>query len=239
MRSRQRSVVALLLMIVCFSIFAVDWRAVADTALRPGPARTPEEAEIFEALPRVRRVGPVGGAGLFEVRLDVPPQAVSRAFLTYELAGVPHWTAAVRSINGMPRHGGFATGPSSGMKLQVEEINPRWLRPGVNQIVFYPSGDSEDGEALPYTVRNLRLVLTGEGARSASPRLAVTHPLKGEQEAAGAQLRGFVEPAVRPAGPAELFVNGVHIAGGVDLRDGAFAAFVPRTVGEDEPWEIE
>lgn len=75
------------------------------------------------------------------MRLDVPPEAVSQAFLTYELAGVPHWMAAVRSINGLPRQGGSGAVPSSGMALQVEEINPSWLRPGLNQIVFFPAGE--------------------------------------------------------------------------------------------------
>lgn len=240
---KQKSLAALFLTVVLFSGFAIDWRAVADTALKPGPDRSAEEARIFEAVPRVQRVGTAGRTGLFEVRLDVPPETVSRAFLTYELAGVPHWTAAVRSVNGLPRHGSFeavpSSGPSSGMTLQVEEINPSWLHPGVNQIAFFPAGDPETGDAVPYTVRNLRLVLAGQGVRPPSPRLAVTHPLRGEQGAEGAQVRGFVDPAVQLAGPAELFVNGTHVAGGIDLRDGAFAAFVPRTAVEDEPWEIE
>ncbi len=240
---KQKSVAALLLSLVLLLSFAIDWSAIADTGLKPGPARSDGDSDIFEAVPRFRRVGALAGAGpgtgLFEVRLDVPPEAVSRAFLTYELAGVPHWTAVARSINGLPRHGGFGAVSASGTALQVEEINPSWLRLGLNQIAFFPAGDPEAGHAVPYTVRNLRLVLVERGVRPPAPRLTVTHPLGGEQGTEGAQLRGFVDPAMQPSGPAELFVNGTHMAGGIDLRDGAFAAFVPRTASEDEPWEIE
>jgi hypothetical protein len=235
--------------------------AAAPAAREAPPERTVEEALIAGVLPRVRRIGGTadasraGGAGAFQLQLDAPPDRISRAFLVYELAGVPAWTAAVRSINGLPALGGFGAVSSSGTALQIEEINPRWLRPGANEIVFSPAPGGEtapwntenlrrqdglgvpDG-AIPYTVRNLRLVyLEGEG-RPAAPRLTLSHPLHGENDAAGTVLRGFVEPAGLPTGPAELFVDGSHVAGGIG-QDGAFAVFVPRIAPEGQAWEAE
>src|SRR5262245_47044312 len=59
--------------------------------------RTAEDARFVAALPRVRRIGGAadasrtGGAGVFQLQLAAAPEAISRAFLVYELAGVPHW----------------------------------------------------------------------------------------------------------------------------------------------------
>jgi RHS repeat-associated protein len=222
--------------------------------------RTAEDFRFAVALPRVRRIGGAadasraGGAGAFELELDAAPDSIAHAFLVYELAGVPHWTAAVRSINGLPALGGFAAVASSGTALQIEEINPRWLRQGANQVVFAPAPDGQTAPSgiddlrqeaaiadgvLPYTVRNLRLVyLEGEG-RPAARSLRLSYPLHGESSAEGAELRGFVEPAGLPTGPAELFVDGAHVAGGISPRDGAFAVFVPRSASEGEAWEAE
>ncbi|HEV8579621.1 MAG TPA: hypothetical protein VGX68_11135, partial [Thermoanaerobaculia bacterium] len=268
---------AILLLLSSFS----DWRASAGTvspasraettstaevppAPEAPPARTAEEASIAAALPRVRRIGGAadasraGGAGAFQLQLDISPDAVSRAFLVYELAGVPAWTAAVRSINGLPALGGFGAVASSGTALQIEEINPRWLREGLNQIVFAqaPEGETAAGDidnvrerftagttlpegTLPYTVRNLRLVYLEGEVRPATPRLTLSHPLQGENDSQGAVLRGFVEPAGLPAGPAELFVDGVHVASGIGQPDGAFAVFVPRSAPTGEAWAVE
>ena len=52
-------------------------------------------------------------------------------------------------------------------------------------------------------------------------------------------MRGFVDPAALPAGPAELFVDGGHVPGAVRPADGTFAVFVPRSGAAGEPWEIE
>ena len=102
----------------------------------PSAPSAADPGKVFEAAPRVRRVGAALGdapaaPGAFHFDLGVPVEAVTRAFLTYELAGVPHWTAAARSLNGLPVQGGFGSVPASGMALQVEEVNPRWLRDGI------------------------------------------------------------------------------------------------------------
>ncbi|MFL6289629.1 MAG: SpvB/TcaC N-terminal domain-containing protein, partial [Thermoanaerobaculia bacterium] len=121
------------------------------------------------ALPEVELWGSGAGSrvvqasevqpGVFRLRMEADPGAFPRAYLSYELAGVAHWTGAVRSINGLPAQGGFAPAPGAG--LQTEEINPRWLRRGVNEVRFFPT------EEAPYTVRNLRLVLVEEDGRPA------------------------------------------------------------------------
>src|SRR5438445_308684 len=45
-------------------------------------------------------IAPSRGPGVFTVALNREPNAFDRAFIVYELAGLPHFTAAVRSING-------------------------------------------------------------------------------------------------------------------------------------------
>jgi len=212
-----------------------------------------EGARIVEALPAVRRIEAVAtpGAGSFQLVLEASPDAISRAFLVYELAGVPHWTAAVRSINGLPALGGFGAVPSSGTELQTEEINPRWLHVGLNQILFSPApagetapsrltniAEAQPDAAVPYTVRNLRLVYL-DGSAQPSPNLQLTHPQHGENDEEGTVLRGFVDPAGLPTGPAELFVDQDYIPHGINQADGSFSVFVPRTAPEGESWEAE
>lgn len=358
-----------------------EWQPSAPGAVLPevelwGGSEKASEDLVAEAAPQVREIK-AGAEGVFRFRLEPPPGTFARAFLTYELEGLPHWSAAVRSINGFPSRGGFGVATAEGA-LQVEEINPRWLRRGVNEIRFLPASAGglppSGAESLekrsrgagrvgvPYTVRNLRLVLVEDGGRPLvtdpasatpgpagaaarlvdghpatwwdgrgeaalvlpfrraaqpfaleietagrpdgllevelvrrdggavpareavnlgalnagrhtlslsdglpagvalrlswsrgggdgqiveadvlaspagprrlAPRLVLAHPLKGEQGEAGAYLGGFVEPA-----PAELFVNGVPVAGGVGAEDGAFGVFVPRP-GEAEGWDV-
>jgi hypothetical protein len=236
-----------LIAILLLSSF-VSWRASAA-----------ENARTVDALPGVRRIGFANapGARMFQLALDASPETIARAFLVYELAGVPHWTATVRSINGLPAEGGFGAVASSGTALQMEEINPRWLRKGLNQIVFFPAPGSaaapvglsnlrerdslaaaEPDGTVPYTVRNLRLVYL-DGTAKPAPRLQLSHPLQGENDGTGTVLRGFVDPAGLPTGPAELFVDGVYVPDGIDPADGSFAVFVPRGAAQGEPWEAE
>jgi RHS repeat-associated protein len=98
------------------------------------------------------------GQGAFLVQLDQDPAAFSRAFLTYELDGLSCWTGARRSINGLPPQGGFEPTAAQDRSTQTEEINPRWLARGLNEIRFQ-QGD------LPYAIRNLQIVLVEDGGR--------------------------------------------------------------------------
>jgi RHS repeat-associated protein len=274
---KRNTAAPLLLIAILFLSLVVGWRASADPAppgvkpeelavpaagdepSPPSPGKPAESARTVDALPGVRRIGFANapGARTFQLVLDASPGTIARAFLVYELAGVPHWTATVRSINGLPAEGGFGAVPSSGTALQMEEINPRWLRPGLNQIIFFPAPGSaaapagvsnlrehdslaaaEPDGTVPYTVRNLRLVYLDGTARPA-PRLQLSHPLQGENDETGTVLRGFVDPAGLPTGPAELFVDGVYVPDGIDPADGSFSVFVPRSAAKGEPWEAE
>jgi RHS repeat-associated protein len=215
------------------------------------PSRAADDL-VVPATPAVRRIEPADapGAGAFQFELDIAPAGIARAFIVYELAGVPHWTAVVRSINGLPSMGGFGAVGSSGTALQIEEINPRWLRAGVNQIVFLPAPPAESAPvrvtnlrraeaiaAVSYTVRNLRLVYL-EGPAATTPMLRLSHPGDGNGSGPdGTVVRGFVDPPGLANGPAELFVDEVYLPQGIDQRDGSFAVFVPRTAPEGEPWE--
>jgi len=216
------------------------------------------EQHIADARPAVRRIDAArtAGAGVVQFELQTPPEAISRAYLVYELEGVSHWTATVRAINALPAVASFGAVPSLGTTLQIEEINPRWLRAGLNQISFFPAhrddappsrvtnlhradafaATTAPHSSIPYTVRNLRLVYV-DGSPQPAPRLTLSHPLQGENDAAGAVLRGFVDPAGLPTGPAELFVNEVYLPRGIHPADGSFAVFVPRTASDADPWE--
>jgi RHS repeat-associated protein len=278
MQTKSRAPLIFLVILLVSSM--LGWYAAADPAPRrvkpelaasasdsePSPAlrgnladSSGENARTVEALPGVRRLGAGNGpgTGVFQLVLDASPETISRAFLIYELAGVPHWTATVRSINGLPAEGGFGVVPSSGTTLQIEEINPHWLHQGINQVLFFPApageptasrlsnlrpqdalGTAGPDDLVPYTVRNLRLVYL-DGTARPEPRLRLSHPLHGENDDAGTILRGFVEPASLPTGPAELFVDGIYVPDGIEPADGSFAVFVPRSAPEGRPWEAE
>jgi hypothetical protein len=214
---------------------------------------------VAVAQPDVRRIGAgsLRAAGSFQFVLEAPPETIARAFLLYELTGVPRWTAAVRSINGLPELGGFDAVLSAGSTMQIEEINPRWLREGTNEVRFYPAvmrGGAPPSRVVdlrqrhgglslavpdldvPYTVRNLRLLYL-EGTAS-KPALHLTYPAGGELRDDGTILCGYVDPALLAGGAAELFVNDAYLPHGIDPADGTFAVYVPRTGAAGEAWEV-
>jgi len=222
----------------------------------PAAAVAAANAREVGAEPAMRQIAADNsGTGVFELRLNKAPDSIARAFLVYDLTGVPNWTAAVRSINDLPALGGFAAVATTDTASQVEEINPRWLRAGVNKIVFQAAPSAETApshiasllrrpDALPplqttsYGVGNLRLVYV-EGPPPAQPSLCVSYPSNGEHDSDGTVLRGFVDPSALPGGPAELFVNDAYIPQGISQADGSFAVFVPRPAGAaGDAWEI-
>jgi RHS repeat-associated protein len=97
----------------------------------------------------------LGGSATFHVQLDRDARAFGRAFLIYELEGLPHWSAAVRQINGNSVQGGAGALRGSRGGLQVEEIAPAWLQSGPNQIRFAPADNSDP---IGYHVRHVRIV---------------------------------------------------------------------------------
>ena len=234
--------------------FIVLLSLVAATPLFTAPKRLPDTLVVSaehrgDPIEKIRTVeARQSGASAFQLVLDAPPETIARAFLVYELAGVPHWTAAVRSINGLPARGGFGAVSSAAMEQQIEEINPRWLHAGPNQIVFSPAPAGErvptrvanverrdvftPFATVPYLVSNLRLVYV-EGNAEPTPHLRLTHPLDGEEtNAGGTLLRGYVDPPGLPTGPAELFVNEIYVPRGIQQTDGSFAVFAPRDGSE-------
>jgi RHS repeat-associated protein len=114
-------------------------------------AAAPEGEQIISPA----SVGAPGKSGTFNVRLDADPRVFGRAFLVYELRGLPHFTAAVRAINGHAAAGGFGASPGAAGGLQVEEIAPAWLSRGANAIQFFPFDPSNPAS---YRVSDLRVV---------------------------------------------------------------------------------
>ncbi len=132
------------------------------------PSRLPDA--LFKGLPPgAREFKGTGGAlpisvasvfgggegGTYHVRLGEDPGLFDRVFLVYELAGLSHFTAAMRTINGnspMGRSGATLGAPGG---LQVEEISSRWLRRGENIVQFLPADESDP---VGYQVKNLRIV---------------------------------------------------------------------------------
>lgn len=167
----------------------LDWQPASPGKTLPqvelwSAQRTPRTAageRAAKGLPAAVKVA--GGSPAVLVRLSGDPATAERAFLSYELTGLSHWSQAVRSINGHPFQGFGAQPAAAG--AQVEEIDPRWLRRGINEIRFAPAnaellpetpvGEMAKARALgtevvPYEVRNLRLVLTGDSGRTVAAR---------------------------------------------------------------------
>jgi RHS repeat-associated protein len=93
----------------------------------------------------------------FSVSLPMHPASIERAFLAYDLADLPHFTAAVRSINGGPAIGGFGVSLGAEGGPAVEEISPATLRRGANTIRFDPASPTNP---IGYRVDHVRLVVT-------------------------------------------------------------------------------
>jgi hypothetical protein len=156
-----------------------------------GGADTAETADEASAEPSLRAQAE---ASTFRFRLDRDPASARRAFLVYELDGLPGWPAAIRAVNGLPPQGGFAAQPAGSAGLQIEEINPRWLHRGPNQVRFFPVAREElaetgvtglralahaipeGAEILPYTVRNLRVVLVDDDGHPLATDTAAAAP---------------------------------------------------------------
>jgi RHS repeat-associated protein len=161
----------------------VRFPLAARPAASPASARVlPDDAILVPATPSARRID--GGPAGLSFHLDVDPAAVSRAFLVYELSGLPDWTAAPRSINGRRAQGGFLARAAGRAGFQVEEIQPLWLLRGANEVRFLPVAEEPAapgrvadlhaperlatlavGRALPYEVRGAYLALVLEDGR--------------------------------------------------------------------------
>jgi RHS repeat-associated protein len=133
---------------------ALHEAAIADRLV----TELPENADAATAVPwtasvaRVTAQGPVSAK--FDLTLNREPR-LGRAFLVYELDKKAHWTGVARSINGHVVRGGYRAEAKGLGGVQVEEVNPAWLRQGANTITFQPT-QLEDGRG--YSIRNVRVI---------------------------------------------------------------------------------
>ena len=106
-----------------------------------------DQSRQYQAEPISGVIGPdegtytdTAGDNTFRFDLVYRPEQIKRAYLSYELSGLAHWTSAIRSINEQVAMGGYVIERGQGGQdgLQVEEIAPAWLRQGANQIRFVP-----------------------------------------------------------------------------------------------------
>lgn len=106
-----------------------------------------------------------GAGGAFELEVEADPRSFSRAFLVYDLEGVSHFTGVARSINGLASPPVSSATPAAGKaRLQVEEIDPTWLRRGTNRVAF----ESPQANGAVFGVRSLRVVGVPHGAAYAA-----------------------------------------------------------------------
>jgi RHS repeat-associated protein len=122
-------------------------------------SRVPEGAVEAHADPGTLSVSSLDVAGdgvaSFKVRFDADPRLLGRLFLVYELSGLPHFSGAIRQINGYAVQGGFHSDLGARGGTQVEEIAPEWLFKGDNEIRFLPVSDADP---IGYRVSHVRLV---------------------------------------------------------------------------------
>ena len=120
----------------------------------PSGARELRAREGEQTISPATVSGP-GVGGTFTVDVDGDTAGIDRAFLIYELAGLPHFTATARSINGQRAIGRFGISHGAKGGLQVEEISPASLVNGRNRIQFFPA---DDRRPESYRVSQVRIV---------------------------------------------------------------------------------
>ena len=146
---------------------------------------------------------------LFDVELTRKAVAAPRAWLVYELKGVASADGVSKSINDRSATGGYMSLASEGWTSVREEINPKWLYPGKNCILF----TSPEG-AQAYSVRNVRIETGGTAAETVV--LSYTPVSYGGM----AYVHGFVR-----GGAQEVKVGDTRLA----LNDGEFEGVVAVT----------
>jgi RHS repeat-associated protein len=140
---------------------ALSEAAIADRLV----TELPENATAATAVPwtaSVARVARDGGSvsAKFDLKLNGDP-LLGRAFLVYDVEKKAHWTGVARSINGHVVRGGYRAEAQGLGGVQVEEINPAWLRSGDNVVLFQPTL-REDGRG--YSIHNVRIVSFPRGS---------------------------------------------------------------------------
>lgn len=149
------------------------------------------------------------------------PNQIQKAVLSYEVNGVSGSASVIRAINDEMAQGGLLLQPVSHTNKQVkvsEEINPEWLKTGLNKIKFF----SHQGE-MPddYGIFNVKLTLTTTASDATKkPNLVAYAPQKSLSYKEFAYVRGFVQHAGEEL--SKITVDGQEIANDF----GAFEALV-------------
>jgi len=149
--------------------------------------------------------------GVFSVDVNVDPASVDRAFLVYELSGLPHFTAAARSINGARVLGRFGVSRGAKGGLQVEEISPASLVRGANRIQFFPA---EEKSPESYRVAGVRVVVVPRG----ETRLSDAGARDAGALRDGREATGWRAPAAKPGDVRRWEFAGATQPWGLDFR---------------------
>ncbi len=174
-----------------------------------------EDGRQYSAEPQSGIIGSDEGEYLdsdednvFHFDMVYSPDQIRRAYLTYELSGLSHWTAAVRSVNDQAAMGGYVIERGEG-GLQTEEISPSWLKQGTNKIRFAAISPNEE-----YDIRNVRMKIerndTSDTSENEYPAITVTYPDSGQYFGDQVYIRGFVT-ADNGSGEAKLSVGAQEI----------------------------
>jgi len=142
---------------------ALSEAAVADRLVTELPENAVQAISMPWTAPVTRGTQPGSVSAKFEAKLNGDP-LLGRAFLVYEVNRKAHWTGVSRSVNGHVFRGGYRAEATGLGGVQVEEINPAWLRRGANTISFQPTPIEDQ---MGYSVSNLRLVSVPRGIEPA------------------------------------------------------------------------
>jgi RHS repeat-associated protein len=189
-----------------------------EAALLPDALYTSVPAGTFEmpATPVEQTIalstvsGPTAG-GTFTLKVDADPRGLERTFLVYELEGLPHFTAALRSINGQRALGRFGVSRGAKGGIQVEEIDPSSLQAGTNRIQFLPIDEHDPGS---YRVKNLRVV----GVLPGATRLSDASARLWEALRDGREGTGWKSDPHKPTQKREWTFTGATQPWALDLR---------------------
>ncbi|GHT17488.1 hypothetical protein FACS189429_1680 [Bacteroidia bacterium] len=110
-----------------------------------------------------------------------------KVWLNYELSGLEDFTCVPHSINDMLAQGGYLVKKTDKSSLQREQINPSWLKKGINRITFSLPENADFG----YGIKNLFVEI--EKNTDSTPLLVVnTSTVSYDNQV---YIRGFVQNA--------------------------------------------
>ncbi len=169
-----------------------------------------DQSRQYQAEPISGVIGPEEGTytdaardNTFRFDLVYRPEQIKRAYLSYELSGLAHWTSAIRSINEQAAMGGYVIERGQGGQdgLQLEEIAPAWLRQGANQIRFVPvDGDSS------YTVSKVQVLVELDDGTNSLNRVSTN--MAGDRAGAASLYDGDTGTSLEPVQQQEVMLTG-------------------------------